>query len=272
MSEAALRARVASLEAEVAALEQLLEVQERAVVEQSDRLERQTEELRRSNRELEMFAYVISHDLQEPLRMIASYTQLLAERYRGRLDERADKYIGYAVGGAKRMQQLINDLLAYSRVTSKGQPLQPVALDEVLAGVLVDLDLLIRETGATIHREPLPTVAADRSQVRQVFQNLISNSLSYRRPDVAPEVAVSCRQVGDVWEVAVRDNGVGIDPRHHERVFVIFQRLDRTRDGTGVGLALCRRIVERHGGRIWVESAAGAGSTFRFTLPAVEAT
>jgi light-regulated signal transduction histidine kinase (bacteriophytochrome) len=263
----------AELAARIAALEQLLEVQERTVIEQSERLARQARQLKRSNEELERFAYIISHDLQEPLRMVSSYTQLLADRYQGRLDEKADRYIEYAVGGAKRMQQLINDLLTYSRVTSRGQTFSPTPLDEVMDAVLVDLGVLIQETGATIHRGALPVVLGDRSQMRQVFQNLLANALHYRREESSPEVSVTAERVADGWRLAVRDNGVGIDPRFQEKIFAIFQRLDRKRSqGTGIGLALCKRIVEHHGGRISVDSAPGAGSTFYFTLPATEGT
>jgi light-regulated signal transduction histidine kinase (bacteriophytochrome) len=263
----------AELEARIAALEQLLEVQERTVIEQSERLARQARQLKRSNEELERFAYVISHDLQEPLRMVSSFTQLLGDRYRGQIDEKADKYIEYAVGGAKRMQQLINDLLAYSRVVSKGQSFASTPLDEVLDAVLVDLGILIRETGAAIHRDPLPVVLADRSQIRQVLQNLLANAIHYRREEVPPEIVVTAERQDGEWRIAVRDNGVGIDPRFHDRIFAIFQRLDRKRtQGTGIGLALCKRIVEHHNGRIWLDSAPGAGSTFYFTLPAAEGT
>lgn len=261
----------AELEARIAALEQLLDVQERSVIEQGERLEQQARELKRSNEELERFAYVISHDLQEPLRMISSYTQLLRDRYRGQLDDRADKYIEYAVGGAKRMQQLINDLLAYSRVTARGRTFAPTPLSEVVNDVLADLEVLVRETGASIRRGELPVVVGDRSQLRQVFQNLVSNALHYRRDDELPEVSISAAREKDRWHLSVRDNGIGIDPRFCERIFVIFQRIDRRRSqGTGLGLAMCKRIVEHHGGRIWVDSAPGAGSTFHFTLPAAE--
>jgi light-regulated signal transduction histidine kinase (bacteriophytochrome) len=261
----------AELEAQIAALEQLLDVQERTVIEQSERLEKQARELKRSNEELERFASVISHDLQEPLRMVSSFTQLLGDRYRGQLDDKADKYIDYAVGGAKRMQQLINDLLAYSRVTTRGQTRAPMRLEEVVADVLRDLGVLIGETGATIRRGGLPVILGDRSQIRQVLQNLVANAIHYRREEEPPEISISAVREEDRWHVEVRDNGTGIEPRFHERIFVIFQRLDRKRSqGTGIGLAMCKRIVEQHGGSIWVDSAPGAGSTFHFTLPAAE--
>lgn len=261
----------AELAARIAALEQLLEVQERTVIEQSERLEGQARQLKRSNEELERFAYIISHDLQEPLRMVSSYTQLLGERYRGHLDEKADRYIEYAVGGAKRMQQLINDLLTYSRVTSRGNRESLVPLDEVVDVVLVDLEVLIQEAGATIRREPLPVVIADRSQMRQVFQNLVANAIHYRREEAPSEVSIRAERLEAEWRIAVKDNGIGIDPRFHERIFAIFQRLDRKRSqGTGIGLALVKRIVEHHGGRIWIDSVPGAGSTFTFTLPTAE--
>jgi signal transduction histidine kinase len=263
--------KLTELEARIAALEQLLEVQERTVVEQGERLDEQARQLKRSNEELERFAYIISHDLQEPLRMVSSYTQLLGDRYRGQLDEKADRFIDYAVGGAKRMQQLINDLLTYSRVTNRGRNFVPSPLDGVVDAVLVDLEVLIRETGAAIRRDPLPVVLADRSQMRQLFQNLIANALHYRQDGIPVEVSVTAEREADHWHLAVRDNGIGIDPRFHERIFAIFQRLDRKRtNGTGIGLALCKRIVEHHGGLIWLDSAPGTGSTFHFTLPAAE--
>lgn len=264
--------RVAELEARVAALEELLDVQERTVIEQGERLDQQADELRRSNAELEMFAYVTSHDLQEPLRMVSSYAQLLGDRYRGQLDERADRFIGYMVGGAKRMQRLINDLLTFSRITSRGRELEPTALGPLVDEALTDLELLVRETGAEVTRGELPVAVADPTQVRQLFQNLIANALHHRRPGTAPRVEISAgREESGRWRLTLRDDGPGIDPRHHQRIFQIFQRLDTRRDeSTGLGLALCQRIVERHGGRIWVESEAGRGAAFHFTLPAAD--
>ena len=228
------------------------------------------EELRRSNSELEQFAYVASHDLQEPLRMISSYTQLLARRYQGRLDADADDFIGFAVEGAGRMQQLINDLLEFSRVGRKSQVLNLVSMDSVAATVLLNLRASINESGANVEYGPLPSVTGDEVQLTQLLQNLIGNAIKFRGEDT-PDIQVSAEQSEGSWTFSVSDNGIGIDPAYQDRIFVIFQRL-HTRDryeGNGIGLALCRRIVGRHGGIIWVESSAGAGATFSFTLRAV---
>lgn len=238
----------------------------------ADLLARQTKELARSNEELERFAYVASHDLQEPLRMVASYTQLLARRYRGKLDEDADEFISYAVNGANRMQQLIRDLLEYSRVGTRGGAFAPVDCGELIATVIGDLGAAIAEADATVVAGELPTVSADRSQLRQLFQNLMENALRYRSA-APPAVRIAASREGDEWHFVVRDNGIGIAPEYAERIFVLFQRLPTQAEypGTGIGLAVCKRIVERHGGRIWVESAAGEGATFHFTLPPREA-
>lgn len=223
----------------------------------------------RSNRELEQFAYVASHDLQEPLRMVASFSQLLAERYADQLDDRARKYIGYAVDGAKRMQSLINDLLAFSRLETRPRPLEPCDCSALLAQVIRGLDMAVRESGAEIVTGPLPVVKADRTQLGQVFQNLVANAIKFRG-EAPIRVEVTARRAGDWWELTVADNGLGIDPRDHERIFVIFQRLnERTRfEGNGIGLAVVKKIVERHGGTIRVESALGQGARFTFTMPA----
>lgn len=232
---------------------------------------RMEEDLRRSNEELERFAYVASHDLQEPLRMVASYTQLLARRYEGELDERADKYIRYAVDGAERMKDLIQDLLEYSRVGTKGAPPEPTDPNVVLDRVLDDLKLAIQREDARITRDPLPRVTADPVQLRQLFQNLIENALKFSG-DEPPEIHVSGRRENDHCLFSIRDEGVGIEKAYLDRIFVIFQQLQGPDEaqGTGIGLALTKRIVERHGGRIWVESESGEGSTFYFTLPAGE--
>ena len=232
-------------------------------------LARQADELRRSNAELEQFAYVASHDLQEPLRMVASYAKLLANRYQGRLDADADEFIAYMVDGATRMQQLINSLLTYSRIGSRGQEYAPVSCEAVLDQVLGDLAVSVEESGAGVTRDPLPTIMADATQLTQLFQNLISNSVRFRGQQ-PPKIHISAaRRTGD-WLFSVRDNGIGIEPQYFDRIFVIFQRLHTRAEypGTGIGLAVCKKIVERHGGRIWVESQAGQGSTFFFTLPA----
>jgi nitrogen fixation negative regulator NifL len=231
-------------------------------------LAQQAQKLARSNAELEQFAYIASHDLQEPLRMVASYTQLLANRYRGRLDSDADEFIGYAVDGATRMQGLINDLLAYSRIGRSGSPREPTDCSGVLGRVLTDLKVAIEESGAVVTHGTLPEVMGDAAQLRQVFQNLISNAIKFRGQE-PPRIHVSCERSGDDWLFSVRDNGIGIDPQYSDRIFVIFRRLHTKAEypGTGIGLAICRRVVERHGGRIWVESEPGKGSTFFFTLP-----
>jgi PAS domain S-box-containing protein len=232
-------------------------------------LAKRTSQLERSNEELERFAYVASHDLQEPLRMITGYTNLLSKRYSGKLDASADEFIGFAVDGANRMRVLINDLLTYSRVSSQGRELVPTDCEMVLSQTLAGLRLAIQESGAKVIRDPLPTVNGDDVQLGQLFQNLIGNALKYRNGQ-EPMVHVGCERREGEWLFLVRDNGIGIDERFAEKIFVIFQRL-HTREkypGTGIGLAVCKRIVERHGGKIWVESEPGKGSTFYFTLPA----
>jgi light-regulated signal transduction histidine kinase (bacteriophytochrome) len=232
-------------------------------------------ELERSNEELQRFAYVASHDLQEPLRMVASFVGLLKERYQGQLDSDADEFIAFAVDGAKRMQRLIDDLLEYSRIATRGQPLQPTDAEAALDDALWNLGLAIEDVGATVTHDPLPTVRADPTQLMQLLQNLIGNALKFGSSE-PPRVHVSARETFEVsetskvWEFSVRDNGIGIDPQYHDRIFGVFQRLHTRTEypGTGIGLAICKKIVERHGGRIWVESQLGHGATFYFTLPA----
>jgi PAS domain S-box-containing protein len=234
-------------------------------------LKRRDAELERSNAELEQFAYVASHDLQEPLRMVANYTELLAQRYRGQLDEKADKYIHYACDGARRMQRLVSDLLAYSRVGSQGKALLPVDAAKVLARVLESLQRLVRETGASIECGGLPTVLADEGQLSQLFQNLLSNALKFRS-EAPPRIVVAAVPAGPRWQFSVADNGIGLDMRFAERIFQMFQRLHELGryEGSGIGLAIAKRIVERHGGTISVESQPGAGTTFRFSLAAAK--
>ncbi len=235
-----------------------------------ENLTRYRRDLERSNEELQQFAYVASHDLQEPLRMVSSYTQLLAKRYQGKLDEDADDFINYAVDGANRMQQLIIDLLSYSRVGTRGKEIQPAETQTALDGALANLQMAIEESGAAVTHDPLPTVMADQSQLVQLFQNLIDNAIKFRGEEPS-QVHVGAEQEDHEWLFSVRDNGIGIDPQYRERIFVIFQRLHGREEypGTGIGLAVCKRIVERHGGRIWVESEPGTGSTFYFTIKAV---
>ncbi len=235
-------------------------------------LAQRAQELSRSNADLEQFAYVASHDLQEPLRMVASYVQLLSRRYKGKLDADADEFIRYAVDGATRMQALINDLLAFSRVGTRGKELVPVPLERSMERALSHLHLALKESGAEVKVEPLPWVKGDESQLAQLLQNLVGNAVKFRgeRP---PCLRVSATREGDTVTVAVEDNGIGIEPQYYERIFAIFQRLHGKEEypGTGIGLSICKKIVERHGGRIWVESTPGQGSTFRFTLGAAEA-
>lgn len=226
-------------------------------------------ELERSNAELERFAYVASHDLQEPLRVVASYVQLLARRYRGRLDSDADEFIAFAVDASRRMQILINNLLAYSRLTTRGGEFLPTDGEALLSGVLDNLRAALQETGAVVEHDPLPTIVADASQLAQVFQNLISNALKFHGEE-PPHLRISASPQGSDWLFSVQDNGIGFDPRYAETIFILFKRLHGPREyaGTGVGLAICKRVIERHGGRIWVESEPGRGATFFFTLPA----
>jgi two-component system, sensor histidine kinase and response regulator len=225
-------------------------------------------ELARSNADLEQFAYIASHDLQEPLRMVAAYTQLIAERYRGKLDENADKFIGYACEGALRMQTLINDLLAFSRIGRAGVKAGRVNCDAAMAEVLLNLGPAIRECGATVSYAPLPEVLADSSQMSQVFQNLIGNAIKFRGKE-PPEILVQAEKAGQDWLFTVSDNGIGIAPESAENIFVAFQRLHTRTEypGNGIGLSICKKIIERNGGKIWVESGMSKGSSFKFTLP-----
>jgi PAS domain S-box-containing protein len=236
--------------------------------ETEQEVKRKSEELARSNAELERFAYIASHDLQEPLRMVTNYTQLLARRYAGKLDQEADEFIAYAVDGSNRMRGLINDILTYSRIGTRGKPFEPTSVQTVLDDAIGNLEHAIKESGAVITHSSLPTVLGDGSQLLQVFQNLIGNAIKFRRED-PPRVHVSAEQTGTEWVFSVHDNGIGIDSRYFDRLFVMFQRLHSKSEypGTGIGLALSKKIVERHGGRIWVESKLGEESTFRFTIP-----
>jgi signal transduction histidine kinase len=238
-----------------------LEIRERGLIQL-------TSDLRNSNRDLEQFAYVASHDLQEPLRKITSFADLLTKRYGAQFDETGQRYIHYMVDGARRMSQLINHLLTYSRLGTHGKSFAAMNLGDALDIALDNLQISLEQTGAVVRRDCLPMVTADLAQIGQLFQNLVGNALKYRS-EARPVVSVTARHVDEGWEIAVADNGLGIAKQHHERVFRMFQRLHTAQDypGAGIGLSFCKRIVERHGGRIWVESEEGKGSTFFFTLP-----
>lgn len=236
-----------------------------------DALALQSAELARSNKDLEQFAYVASHDLQEPLRMVASYLELIEQRYKNQLDERADKYITFAVDGANRMKILIDDLLAYSRLSTRGREFKPLDFSLALAQAQQNLAIAIRESGARITASALPTLPADDTQIVQLFQNLLGNAIKFCRAD-PPEICIFAEPRNHEWLFSVRDNGIGIDPQFNDRIFVIFQRLHSKAKypGTGIGLAVCKKIVERHGGRIWYESQLGAGATFSFTIRTIQ--
>jgi light-regulated signal transduction histidine kinase (bacteriophytochrome) len=234
-------------------------------------LEDKAKELARSNAELEQFAYVASHDLQEPLRMVSSYMQLLEQRYAGKLGTEADEFIGFAVDGANRMRGLVEALLTYSRLSSRGDPFAPIDSAAAAKRALVTLRSAVEEAGALVTVGPLPPVTADAGQITQLFQCLIGNAIKFRRLDL-PRIRISAVRKDDEWQFAVQDNGIGIEREYYEKIFVMFQRLHGRSQygGTGIGLAICKKIVERHDGRIWVESEPGKGSTFYFTLPVVE--
>jgi light-regulated signal transduction histidine kinase (bacteriophytochrome) len=231
------------------------------------KLEHTNAELQRSNTDLERFAYIASHDLQEPLRMVSSYTQLLEKRYKDRLDADANEFIDYAVNGAKRMQQLITDLLAYSRISTRGKSFETTDIGKSLDTAIDNLAMSIRETGAVITRDPLPSVMADGSQLVQVFQNLLDNAIKFHGEE-PPRIHVAAEKKRGEWVFSVRDNGIGIDPQYFERVFIVFQRLhSQEYRGTGIGLSIVQKIVHRHGGRIWIKSEPAKGSTFYFSIP-----
>lgn len=247
----------------------LREKQERGLRLQAEKdLAKKMEELARSNADLEQFAYVASHDLQEPLRMVTAYTQLLAERYRGKLDENADKFIGYASEGAQRMQILIQDLLAFSRVGRNDVGSENVNCNAIMAEVMQTLTGAIEQSGAVVRYSELPVVWGQPTQLTQVFQNLVGNAIKFRGKD-PPEIWVTAEKKEEQWLFSVRDNGIGIAPEHAKNIFVVFQRLHARTEypGNGIGLAICKKVVEHNGGKIWVESEAGAGCCFKFTVP-----
>jgi light-regulated signal transduction histidine kinase (bacteriophytochrome) len=234
-----------------------------------EKLKRTSLDLERSNTELQQFAYVASHDLTEPLRMITSYLELLSSRAKGKLGGEEQEFIGYAVDGARRMQTLIQDLLAYARVDTRGRPLEPVDCERVLETAMANLKLAIEESHAVVEHERLPIVEGDVVQLTQVFQNLIGNAIKFRS-SAPPRINIGAQRNNGEWLFQVKDNGIGINPKNFGRIFVLFQRLHTRQEypGTGMGLAICKKIIERHGGKIWAESKPGEGTTFFFTIPA----
>ena len=234
-------------------------------------LSRRAEELNHSNSELAQFAYVASHDLQEPLRMISSYVQLLSKRYMDKLDADADDFINYVIDGTRRMQDLINDLLTFSRIGKKGMDFKAIDSGTILEHVLENLQTTIKEAKAVITHEQMPIIIADSSQLVQLFQNLLSNALKFKGKE-APRIHISTEKKDDAWIFSIHDNGIGIDPEYAERIFIIFRRLHSKTEyeGTGIGLAICKKIVERHGGHIWIKSESGRGSAFYFSIPNIK--
>ena len=245
-----------------------MDITERKEAEQ--KIAQYAADLRRSNRELQQFAYVVSHDLKAPLRTLKAYLHLLVENCDQHLDERADTYVHHVLESAQRMQDMIGALLNLSRVETQSESFAPTDCNLLVQQVVEDLQSPIEAAGTEVSCDPLPTVLADRAQLARVFHNLVANAIKFHRTDASPHVHISAAREENVWTFAVRDNGIGIDPTQAERIFQIFQRLHTEEEypGLGIGLALCKRIVERHGGRIWLESEPGAGSTFYFTLPA----
>ena len=261
--------RQIELEREMSERVQAEEALRKAHDELELRVQERTAELARSNAELQQFAYVASHDLQEPLRMVSNFTQLLAERYDAKLDSDGREFIAFAVEGATRMQTLVQDLLSLSRVGTRGRNLEMVRLDQAVDRAVANLEFSIQETGASVTHDELPEVMADSSQMMQLFQNLIGNGIKFKGAE-PPRVHITASRNGKEWTFSVRDNGIGFEPQYADRIFSVFQRL-HSRDeyqGNGIGLSICRKIVERHQGRIWAESIPGSGATFYFTMPA----
>ncbi len=251
-----------------ASLKEYRDDMEKKIQERTVELDLANVELKRSNDELQQFAYIASHDLQEPLRMIASYLELLSRRYEGKLDDDADEFIGYAVDGANRLQGMINDLLAFSRVGTRGKQFSKIDFNNVLKESMLNLKMAIEDNGAIITTGPLPIVVADPGQLVQLLQNLLSNAMKFRGDDT-PRIHISAERGIGEWVFSVQDNGIGIEAQYSERIFIIFQRLHAGRkySGTGIGLAICKKIVERHGGKIWLESEPGKGARFIFSIP-----
>ncbi|MBI4370347.1 MAG: PAS domain S-box protein [Elusimicrobia bacterium] len=254
-----------------------MEQQRRTLAYQADVLKKirnelikSSADLKRSNKDLEQFAYAASHDLQEPLRVIASYIQLLNKRYRNRLDKDADEFIAYAVDGATRLQTLIRDLLDYSRLNTQTKPLESVNCQALMKKVLDNLKTTIEESGANITCGALPVITADQTQMARLFQNLLINAIKYRSREPL-KIAISAQKIAKLWKFSIKDNGIGMDPKHLKRIFGVFVRLHTINEypGTGIGLAICKKIIARHGGRIWAESAPGQGSSFHCTIPAI---
>jgi light-regulated signal transduction histidine kinase (bacteriophytochrome) len=247
-----------------------MEIKFRKAIEEN--LQEYTKELKIKNQELEQFAYVASHDLQEPLRMIASFTQLLAKRYYDKIDADANEYINFALEGTQRMQALINDLLDYSRVGRRNNPDNILNLEEVIEAVLHNLSTKIEETHALVTYDDMPMAKGDRTQTIQLFQNLVANALKFRKEHERPIIHIGIQEKDGLWQICIQDNGIGFEMEHYERIFNIFQRLHTREEfpGTGIGLALCKKIVESHGGSIWATSVPGKGSTFYFTMKMVE--
>jgi len=244
-----------------------LDITERKQAEEKLYITLQNLEL--SNRDLEQFAYVANHDLQEPLRMISSYTQLLERKYKDKLDQDANDYIQFAVNGASRMQILLNDLLEFSKINIQGKGFKQVDTSTVLGQVISNLQLLIAKNTALVTNYDLPVITADEAQISRVFQNLIENAIKFKKSTELPKIHVSCQRQNNMYHFSVADNGIGMEMQYHDRVFIVFQRLHSVKDypGTGIGLSICKRIIERHGGTIWFESAVNEGTTFHFTIP-----